>query len=489
MNNALFSRIRAVVISLVASAALSAGAADQILGYQLDISRCKVPTRESMNGIVDILATLGYNQFQLYTEHTFAYTNHYTVWCEASPMTPWEIRQLDAYCAAKGVELVPNQNSLGHFEQWLRHPEYADLAELPGGGAVFPKWGNYVCGQTTSLCPTDPRSLELVAGLYDELLPNFKSRYFNVGCDEPIELFDALKRGRSRDEIAAKGAERVYLEYLLKIHELVKSRNRTMMFWGDIILDKPELVPELPEDAICLAWGYEANHPFETQAAAFERAKRKYILCPGTSAWGSLSGRVTNMLGNIDNAVAAGERHGTMGYMLADWGDRGNPQPWIVSLPALVYLSHRVKGERPTRGEIAAEIDRLLGCTCGESLLAYGDIYLACGGRTGNTAELFLLLQGGSGYRRAAGVTDETLAAALKERTRAQSLLDLSAAPEWVKDDFATLDLLYRAVETRIAEPGKKNIRSMYEAEYRRLWLKRNRRGGLKDSLSFQFGN
>ncbi len=64
-----------------------------------------------------------------------------------------------------------------------------------------------------------------------------------------------------------------------------------------------------------------------------------------------------------------------------------------------------------------------------------------------------------------------------------------SAAPEWVKDDFATLDLLYRAVETRIAEPGKKNIRSMYEADYRRLWLKRNRRGGLKDSLSFQFGN
>ncbi len=57
-----------------------------------------------------------------------------------------------------------------------------------------------------------------------------------------------------------------------------------------------------------------------------------------------------------------------------------------------------------------------------------------------------------------------------------------------VKDDFAVLVLLYRAVELRIREPGKKTFRAVFEPEYRRLWLKQNRVGGLAASLQGLFG-
>ena len=40
-------------------------AAVSVLGYQLDISRCKVPTMETLHRVVDILAKLGYNHFEL----------------------------------------------------------------------------------------------------------------------------------------------------------------------------------------------------------------------------------------------------------------------------------------------------------------------------------------------------------------------------------------------------------------------------------------
>ena len=56
-------------------------------GVMLDISRDKVPTMESLYQLVDKLAEFKVNQFQLYTEHTFAYRNHETVWKDASPMT------------------------------------------------------------------------------------------------------------------------------------------------------------------------------------------------------------------------------------------------------------------------------------------------------------------------------------------------------------------------------------------------------------------
>ena len=50
------------------------------------------------------------------------------------------------------------------------------------------------------------------------------------------------------------------------------------------------------------------------------------------------------------------------------------------------------------------------------------------------------------------------------------------------------LDLLYRAVEMRIKTPGKANFRASFEPEYRRLWLRQNRVGGLDLSLVTVFG-
>ena len=477
-----------VASASVIPAAQGETALPKVVGYQLDVSRCKVPTMRTLHRMIDLLATLGYNQFQLYTEHTFAYSQHETVWREASPMTPSEIRELDAYCAERGIELVPNQNSFGHLEHWLRHPGYNDLAEMPAGGAVYKRWGDYVSKFPMALCPTDSRSVDFLAGLYDELFPCFRSKYVNVGCDETVELWDAEGKGRSQAAIKEKGAPRVYLDFLLKIHRLCAARGHRMMFWGDIILHNPELIPELPEDVVCLNWGYEANHPFAKQTAAFKAAKREFVVCPGTSAWGSLSGRINNMMANIDSAVTNGLQNGMRGILIADWGDGGHPNPWVTSVPAIVYAAHRLRGEQLTRDQLAAELDKVLGCSCGRALIAYGDIYEKAKGRMGNSTELYYLLKQGKDYKRAAGVTDETLAAALRQWKFAESLLDLEGAPQWVREDFAVLNLVYRAVEMRIKAPDKKNFRAMFEPEYRRLWLSQNRVGGLALSLTSLFG-
>jgi hypothetical protein len=99
----------------------------------IDVSRDKVPTLATLFMLVDLFAELKINQLQLYTEHTFQYANHPDVWRDASPITPAEIRQLDEYCRARFIELVPNQNSFGHMARWLKHPRYAALAEAPDG--------------------------------------------------------------------------------------------------------------------------------------------------------------------------------------------------------------------------------------------------------------------------------------------------------------------------------------------------------------------
>jgi hexosaminidase len=301
-----------------------------VRGLMLDISRDRVPTMETLTRLIDLWAELKLNQLQLYTEHTFAYPSHRVVWRDASPVTPGEAEELDRYCADRGIELVPNQNSFGHMERWLMHDRYAPLADATEG--FRDPWGGWRT-QPTTLNPLDPRSIELVAGLYDELLPHFRSGNLNVGADEPIDL----GHGRTRQACARRGVGRVYLEFLLALHEQVSRRGKVMQFWGDIVLHHRELIGELPRDVVALDWGYEATHPFEAECAAFAEAGLPFYVCPGTSSWNSLGGRWGNARANIDAAIRAGLAAGADGLLLTDWGDNGHWQQLPVSYPAWLY--------------------------------------------------------------------------------------------------------------------------------------------------------
>jgi len=299
-------------------------------GVMLDISRGRVPRLETLLELVNHLADFKINEFQLYTEHTFAYRNYEPVWRDWGALTGGEILQLDAHCRKLGIELVPNQNSFGHLRYWLAYPPLKKLAETP---EPWPDQAGAFLRHPATLAPTNPGTLPFLRGLYDELLPHFTSRLFNVGCDETWDL----GRGQSKALCAKKGKGRVYVDFLKKIHAECSSRKKQMMFWGDIIVHYPELVKELPKDVIALNWGYEASHPFDREGAIFAKSKIPYYVCPGTSTWMSMIGRHDNGFANLRQAAEIGHKHGAVGYLNTDWGDGGHPQPLAVSyLPFLL---------------------------------------------------------------------------------------------------------------------------------------------------------
>src|SRR6185312_16088970 len=109
--------------------------------------------------------------------------------------------------------------------------------------------------------------------------------------------------------------------------------------WGDIILHHPELIPQLPEDAVLLEWGYEADHKFDEHCATFaERIKNEsrggkqtFYVSPGTSSWLTIPSRSKVAFESIHNAARAGLKHGAAGLLVTDWGDNGHQQFLAVS--------------------------------------------------------------------------------------------------------------------------------------------------------------
>lgn len=298
-------------------------------GVMLDISRGRVPKLETLLDLAEKLADFKINELQVYTEHTFAYRKYKSVWQGWGALTAKEVRTLDARCRELGIDLVPNQNSFGHLRCFLEDKRLKKLGEI--SRPYEAESGDFLRRPTT-LAPKHPGTLPFLRGLYNELLPNFLSDFFNVGCDETWDL----GKGQSKRLCDVNGKGRVYLDFLKQIHREVSRHGRTMMFWGDIILKYPKLIRELPQNAIALNWGYEANHPFAKETAQFAKAGIPFYVCPGTSTWQTLIGKYDNALANLKSAAKAGKKSGAIGYLVTDWGDGGHPQPLAVSWPMLV---------------------------------------------------------------------------------------------------------------------------------------------------------
>ncbi len=461
----------------------------------LDISRDKVPTMATLFALIDKLSEWKINQLQLYMEHTFAYAAHREVWQDASAMSAEEVRALDEYCADRFIELTPNQNSFGHMERWLKHDRYRHLAEAIDGAET--PWGFRWEGPF-SLCPTDPKSLEFLGGLYAELLPNFSSGLFNAGCDETFDI----GQGRSKGECDRRGATRVYLDFLWQVNDLVRSHGRRMMFWGDIILHKPELISQLPPNVIALEWGYEADHPFDRDGELFARAGLPFYVCPGTSSWNSITGRTDNAIANLKSAAENGIKHHAIGYLNTDWGDNGHLQYLPVSYPGFAagaafswcLHSNRSRGiAEALNAHAFYDATGMLGRVAFE----LGNVYQACGKLKANGSTLFRVMVPPPSDRE----PEMELSAEGLDRSEAAiesacSLLDQFSAGDaeqsLIADEFRNGAEMLRyaiAIARWKLKFANESLASLEERarrigeEHRRLWLARNRPGGLEDSV------
>ena len=488
-----------------------------VRGVMLDVSRDRVPTRETLARLVQLFALLRINHFELYTEHTFAYPGHEVVWRDASPITAEDIVWLDALCTEHGIELSANQNCFGHMGRWLRHDDYRALADVPDGwrtkrGALMP---------AGVLSPTS-ESLDFARALLEELMPHFSSRRVNIGCDETFEL----GRGRSKARVDDLGRGRVYLEFLQELLKVVHASGREALFWGDVLRSHPELVAELPhKDTIALAWHYEAPLDLDTippavlegfsdfgisenflrgfsgQVPAFADAGIPFWVCPGTSSWNSLVGRLPNARANLLDAAQVGLERGATGYLITDWGDNGHLQPPAVSIPPFAFgaaVSWCLESNREIN--LAALLDEFVfqdgRGKLGSALEEMGAAHTLSGLTSANASPLQAHLLPGTTLGTW-GVADSASIDRVLQALEGASQSVAASAPSCsdggiVKRELQQALRLARHGAWRIARDNdlacpsrselQSDLREAIEAQ-RSCWLERSRPGGLSDSI------
>jgi hypothetical protein len=271
--------------------------------FQDDMTRGPSSKLETLKFEAALGASLKMNLMTYYMEHQFAFKKHPKIGPKDGSLTPEDLGALVAFTKPLSMDILGNQQSFGHFGNILKHPEYAHVRE-----------------SADIICPVKEESYKLLDEMYSEVCPLLPFPFFNVCCDETW----GLGEGPSKELAQKIGVGGVYVRHIRRIHDLLAEKHKKrMMMWGDIILQHPKNLEEIPKDTIMLTWAYDPRANFESQIIPFAKSGYEFFVCPGVDNWSRILPDFGNAMTNIHNFVRDGVKHGALGMLNTDWEDDG----------------------------------------------------------------------------------------------------------------------------------------------------------------------
>jgi len=300
-------------------------------GFNHDVTRGRIPTLAQLKKLADTCSFYKLNQLQLNVEHSYLFQNESEVWRGSTPLTAEEIMELDAYCRRLHIDLVPTLASFGHLYELLRSRTYSHLCELDVDVkepfSMIARMGHH------TVDVTNEESLRLVKSRIREYMSLFSSRYFNICADETFDL----GKGKSKETVERDGVKAVYIDFLKKLCDYVISCGKIPMYWGDIIVEKPEIIHELPKEGICLNWEYSPEVKEDNLKKLSETGAKNIFVCPGVQSWNHLINRHADAYRNIFGMCVNAHKYQVKGVINTDWGDLGHVGHPEFSTVGLIY--------------------------------------------------------------------------------------------------------------------------------------------------------
>ncbi len=182
-------------------------------GAMVDMSRNAVMNVKSVKTMLRKMALMGLNTYMLYTEDTYELEDYPYFGYMRGRYTKNEIKELDAYALALGIELIPCIQMLGHMAthlRWAATGKYRDTANalLVGADATY----------------------KLIDSMLKTISECFTTRRIHVGMDETKDL----GTGAYLDKNGFRERQNIYFEHLEKVVEMCRSYGFEPMMWSDM---------------------------------------------------------------------------------------------------------------------------------------------------------------------------------------------------------------------------------------------------------------
>ncbi|MBQ9714186.1 MAG: beta-N-acetylhexosaminidase [Clostridia bacterium] len=312
------------------------------MGVMLDMSRNAVMKVSQLKKYVDYLAAMGFNAVELYTEDTFKIEDEPYFGYLRGGYTAAEIKEVDAYAASKGIELIPCIQTLAHFTNTKKLPYYWDLFD---------------CDDI--LCIGEPKVYEFLDKIFKTLSENFTSRKVNIGMDEAhnVGLGKYLEKNGYRDR------SEILVEHLNKVVEIAEKYGFKCHMWSDMFFRlisggaydpellknvhvSPEVAAKVPESVALTYWDY-----YSTEKKKYDLMFEKHLefgrdvwFAGGAWAWQGFSPLGEFSIRSMRPAMESVREKGIENVIFTVWGDNGKDCSYFALLPTLYVIRQFADG-------------------------------------------------------------------------------------------------------------------------------------------------
>ena len=308
-------------------------------GTMLDCSRNAVMTVESVKRWIDLTAKLGCNTLHLYMEDTYEVDGHPYFGHLRGRYSKAELREIDAYAAAHGMQVIPCIQTLAHVNALFHWPVYREIRDA-----------------ADILLTGDERTYALVDGMFRTLRECLRTNIVNIGMDEA----DLLGLGKYLTLHGYRDRFSILMEHLRRVSEMAKKYGFELLMWGDMFFrlaggdyftnfnqdpklgEIPEEVRQLvPENIHLVYWDYFSRdqQSYERNIDAHNAIKSGSWFAGGLWTWAGFAPHNTFSIATMREAMKACHAKGVENVVMTMWGDNGAECSKFAVLPALFTVS------------------------------------------------------------------------------------------------------------------------------------------------------
>ncbi|MBQ7887701.1 MAG: family 20 glycosylhydrolase [Clostridia bacterium] len=287
-------------------------------GAMVDCSRNAVMKVEAIKRYIDQMACLGMNMLMLYTEDTYEVPEYPYLGYLRGRYSQEDLRELDAYAASMGVELVPCIQALGHMRQFLQWQENAPLRD-----------------QMDVLLIGEEKTYALIEAQIRAMRACMKTGRIHIGMDEAhgVGLGEYLLKNGTTDRHA------LLCRHLERVVGICEKYGFRPIMWSDMFFrlgsktndyydleaDVPQhIIDSIPAVDLCY-WDYyhEDEAFYDAMLKAHARMGEKTVFAGGVWTWSGFLPQVKKTEATMSPALSACAKHKVDTVFATLWGDDG----------------------------------------------------------------------------------------------------------------------------------------------------------------------
>ena len=329
----------------------------ETLGVMIDCSRNAVPTVNTLKTMADLLAEMGYNRMELYIEDTYEIKGRPYFGHLRGRYSGSEIKEIDAYAAGRGIELMPCIQVLAHINQIFQWPEFDKVHDC-----------------SDILLIDEPETYALIGDMFKSLSENFSSRNVNIGCDEAF----MVGLGKFLQKHGYQNRFEIVNRHIAKVLEIAGKYGFRCSMWSDMYFrlafngvyrsseprDFPaEIAALAPKNVTLVYWDYDYTgvEHYRNMFASHKKFANDVAFAGGAWKWRGFAPANRFSMKCADAAVRAARENGIKTMTVTAWGDNGGEASLFSVLPSLYYFARLCKGQSVAPEELERGFKKLTG--------------------------------------------------------------------------------------------------------------------------------